>query len=427
MKSIDRILSVKIRRIKDASTRALAEQRVAHSKDVGGFDGENEALGIKIDDLERRLLIEVGQIQPRRKALTAALTELEGKLEGDAWGDDSLTELSATLSKGQNDVGDEVAVSDLGEAKGELEGVVGQLKGLKSAYEKRVEGLRAQREERRVDGIGEEYLGERFDKLIKDLEGKINQVNGDIALVQKEINFIDKSEQASLEFNNERRRLIERYDGCQERLQVGGEFKTKYKDTLNSIQERCGNLKSGVGRIGTLEAMGKAENDVEELVSQQGNLASIRSGFDTEQEGLNGDITSFKVQSGSYVVDRDRYLKHVGKLKEGKFFKVFNASLHRLQTSFIEDVIIDFSIAYPALSGALEEEGGLNKTVADVKKGLLEQSVEVDGFVLDEELPAGVDENSTIGKVLEVFKKSDLVIFLQRFCEGGVQVKLKMD
>ena len=250
--------------------------------------------------------------------MTDRLTELEGELEEDAWGEDSLTELSSTLSKGQNDVCDAVEEPDLGEARGKLEGVVEQLEGLKSAYEKRVEGLQAQRRERSVEGIEEEHLGERFDELIKDLEGKINQVNGDIDLVQEEINFIDKSEQASLEFNNERRRLSVGYDGCQERLQMCGDIKTEYESTLSSIQERCGSLKREVGRIGTLEAMGKAENDVEELVSQQGNLASIRSGFDTEQEGLNGDVTGFKEQSGRYVVDRDRYLEHVGKLRRGE-------------------------------------------------------------------------------------------------------------
>ena len=238
-------------------------------------------------------MIELGQIQPRRDKLTDALTVLKRELEEDAWGDDSLTELSSTLSKGQNDVCDAVAVSDLGEAKGELEGVVEQLEGLKSAYETRIEGLQAQRRERSAEGIEEEHLQKRFDKLIEGLEGKINQVNGDIDLVQEEINFIDKSEQASLEFNNERRRLSVGYDGCQERLQMCGDIKKKYESTLSSIQERCGNLKREVGRIGTLEAMGKAENDVEELVSQQGNLASIRSGFDTEQGRIEWGYNEF--------------------------------------------------------------------------------------------------------------------------------------
>ena len=85
------------------SVYRISKQQVAHSKDVRDLM-KIEDQGVRINELER-LLIEVGQIQPRRKALTAALTELEGKLEGDAWGEDSLEKLSAT-HKGQNDVGE---------------------------------------------------------------------------------------------------------------------------------------------------------------------------------------------------------------------------------------------------------------------------------------------------------------------------------
>jgi hypothetical protein len=394
----------KIRRVQEASTRALAEQQVAHSKDMQGLTEQNESLEKRISELER-LLIEVWQIQPRKEALTATLTELVGKLEGDAWGEDSLEGLEATLSEGRNAVCDAVEEPDLGKAREDLEGVVEQLKGLKSAYETRIEGLRAQWKKRLAERVGEEYLGKRFGKLIAGLKVKINQVNGCIEGVQEEINFIDDSEQASLEFNKERKRLSVGYDGCQARFEECKEIKKGYADTLNGIQSECGNLKRDVGRIGTLDAMKEAEIDVEELVRQQASLVSIKEGFTTQQEGLNEDVTSFKGQSEKYKKARDRYLNHVGKLEKGKFFNVFNRSLHYLQTSFIEDVIIDFSIAYPALSGALEEEDGLSKTVDKVKEGLLEKSVEVDGFVLDEELPAGVGDNPTIGEVLEAFKK----------------------